>query len=137
MSYLDVPIRRISNINNSYKVIEGNPPYCSRVKVPTLLGNWGYQNLLEKSSLVSYCQVRNQYKYRASLSIYHKVTHTQLQHMSEREGVGIRERTTGGDHLLCLWVLLLPLVLILSLRKLRGFLLYVFPEENICFYCLL
>ena len=28
------------------------------------------------------------------------------------------------------WVLLLPLVLILSLRKLWGFLLYVFPEEN-------
>ena len=27
-------------------------------------------------------------------------------------------------------VLLLPLVLILSLRKLRGFLLYGFPEEN-------
>ena len=31
---------------------------------------------------------------------------------------------------LCLWVLLLLLVLILSLRKLRGFLLYGFPEEN-------
>ena len=45
---------------------------------------------------------------------------------SERE----RERTTVGDHFLCLWVLLLPLVPILSLRKLRGFLLYGFPEEN-------
>ena len=41
-----------------------------------------------------------------------------------------RERTTVGDHLFGLWVLLLPLVLILSLRKLRGFLLYRFPEEN-------
>ena len=41
-----------------------------------------------------------------------------------------RERTTVGDHLLCLWVLLLPLVLILSLRKLWGFLLYGFLEEN-------
>ena len=38
-----------------------------------------------------------------------------------------RERTTVGDHL---WVLLLPLVLILSLRNLCGFLLYAFPEEN-------
>ena len=57
--------------------------------------------------------------------------------MSEREGVGIRERTTGGDHLFCLWVLLLPLVLIPSLRKLRGFLLYGFPEENLCVSCLL
>ena len=31
----------------------------------------------------------------------------------------------------------LLLVLILSLRKLQGFLLYGFPEENICVYCLL
>ena len=37
----------------------------------------------------------------------------------------------------CLWVLLLPLVLILSMRKLQGFLLYGLPEENICVYCLL
>ena len=42
----------------------------------------------------------------------------------------MRERTVVGDHLLYLWVLLLPLVLILSLRKLRGFLLYGFHEEN-------
>ena len=41
-----------------------------------------------------------------------------------------RERTDVGDHLCCLWVLLLPLVLILSLRNLWGFLLYGFPEEN-------
>ena len=31
---------------------------------------------------------------------------------------------------LCFWVLLLLLVLILSLRKLWGFLFYGFPEEN-------
>ena len=42
----------------------------------------------------------------------------------------VRERTTVGDHLFCLWVLLLPLVLILSLRKLQGFILYGFPKEN-------
>ena len=42
-----------------------------------------------------------------------------------------RERENNyGDHLFYLWVLLLPLVLILSLRNLRGFLLYDFPEEN-------
>ena len=41
-----------------------------------------------------------------------------------------RERTVVGDHIFCLWVLLLLLVLILSLRKLRGFLLYGFPKEN-------
>ena len=42
-----------------------------------------------------------------------------------------RERENSyGDHLLCFRVLLLPLVLILSLRKLRGFLLYGFLKEN-------
>ena len=57
--------------------------------------------------------------------------------MSEREValLSVRERTSCGDHILCLRVLLLPLVLILSLRKLRGFLLYGFPEEN--YLCLL
>ena len=44
-----------------------------------------------------------------------------------------REKTIVGDHLFCLWVLLLPLVLILSLRKLQGFLLYGFLEENSLF----
>ena len=42
----------------------------------------------------------------------------------------VRERTTVGDHLLCLWVLLLTVVLILSLSNLWGFLLYGFLEEN-------
>ena len=42
----------------------------------------------------------------------------------------VRERKSFGDYLFYLWVLLLPLVLILSMRKLRGFLLYGFPEEN-------
>ena len=59
--------------------------------------------------------------------------------MSERGEVvsSERERTVVGDHLCCLWVLLLPLVLILSLRKLRGFLLYCFPEENyLCLFSL-
>ena len=66
-----------------------------------------------------------------SLSIYHTHSHS-LGRMSER-GEALsreRERTAVGDHLFRLWVLLLPLVLILSLRKLRGFLLYGFPEEN-------
>ena len=42
----------------------------------------------------------------------------------------MRERTSCGDNLFYFWVLLLPLVLILSLMKLWGFLLYGFPEEN-------
>ena len=53
--------------------------------------------------------------------------------MSEREVVLSSERERErrcGDHLYVFWVLLLPLVLILSLRKLRGFFLYGFPKEN-------
>ena len=49
--------------------------------------------------------------------------------MSEREVVVTRERLLLlGDHLTVFGVLLL--VLILSMRKLRGFLLYGFPKEN-------
>ena len=40
-----------------------------------------------------------------------------------------------GDHLIIFGVLLL--VLILSLRKLQGFLLYGFHEEKLCVHCLL
>ena len=51
--------------------------------------------------------------------------------MSEREEAGIIERDNCcWRSSLCFYVLLLPLVLILSLRNLRGFLLYGFPEEN-------
>ena len=66
-----------------------------------------------------------------SLSIYHTHTHS-LGRMSERGEAlsSVRERTSYGDHLFCFWVLLLPLMLILSLRKLRYFLLYGFSEEN-------
>ena len=56
--------------------------------------------------------------------------------MSEREEAGIRERDYWCREIILLfWVLLL--VLILSLRKLWGFLLYGFLEENICVYFLL
>ena len=46
-----------------------------------------------------------------------------------------KETTAVGRSFLCFWVLLL--VLILSLRKLQGFLLYGFLEENICVHFLL
>ena len=49
--------------------------------------------------------------------------------MSEREVAGTRERLLlSRDHLIVFGVLIL--VLILSLRKLRGFLRYGFPEEK-------
>ena len=71
-----------------------------------------------------------------SLSIYYIKTHS-LGHMSERgEALSSeRERTSCWRSYLCFQVLLLPLVLILSMRKLRIFLLYGFPEEN--YLCLL
>ena len=47
--------------------------------------------------------------------------------MREKELTQVRERSAVGDHL-C--VLRFPLVVILSLRKLQGFPLYGFPEEN-------
>ena len=69
------------------------------------------------------------------LSIYHTQTHS-LGHMSEREEAGFRERDYYYREIILLfWVLLL--VLILSLKKLQGFLLYGFPKENICVNCLL
>ena len=63
--------------------------------------------------------------------MYHTHTHS-LGRMSETgEALSSeRDRTIVGDNLFCLWVLLLPLVLILSLRKLQGFHLYGFPKEN-------
>ena len=59
--------------------------------------------------------------------------------MSEREVVvsSERQREKLWRSSLCFQVLLLLLVLILSLRKLQGFLLYGFPEENLCVHCLL
>ena len=67
-----------------------------------------------------------------SLSIYHTHTHS-LGHMGERGEALSSEREREQlwrSSFLSLGFLLLPLVLILSLRKLRGFLLYGFPEEN-------
>ena len=57
--------------------------------------------------------------------------------MREKKLAQVRERIAIGDHRFCIWVLLLPLVLILSMRNLQGFLLYGFHKENICVYCLL
>ena len=51
--------------------------------------------------------------------------------MREEKLSQVREREQlWRSSFLSLGFLLLPLVLILSLRKLRGFLLYGFPEEN-------
>ena len=68
-----------------------------------------------------------------SLYIYHTHNHL-LGRMSERISCWDKRETAAvGRSSLCFRVLLL--VLILSMRKLQGFLLYGFPEEN--YLCLL
>ena len=63
-----------------------------------------------------------------SLFIYHTHTHS-LERMSERRSYWDKTETAAIRRpSLCFRVL--PLVLILSLRKLQGFILYGFPEEN-------
>ena len=58
--------------------------------------------------------------------------------MSERgEALSVRERETEAMEIILMFLGFSILVLILSLRKLRGFLLYGFPEEKHCVHCLL
>ena len=72
------------------------------------------------------------------LSIYRTLTHTQLQCISEgEEVVGARKKEAIVVEITSYSFGVLLLVLILSLRKLRGFLLYGFPEENIFVHCLM
>ena len=70
-----------------------------------------------------------------SLSIYHTHTHS-LGRVSEREKFLGQERDYCYREIMFMFSGFI-LVLILSLRKLRGFLLYDFPEENLWVYCLL
>ena len=81
-----------------------------------------------------------EYKYKWVSPHFYTQTHTHStrEHEWERRSSLKWERENScGDHLLCLWVLLLPLVLILSLRKLRCFSFIVSPRINVCVYCLL
>ena len=59
-----------------------------------------------------------------SLFITHTLTHWGAWVREKFSQVRERERTSYWRSSLCFWVLLLPLVLILSLRKLWGFFLY-------------
>ena len=84
MSCPDVPIGSFYNVNKSCQVNVGNPPIFQGLKSP----QFQELGLLDSPSDVSpswVCQVRNQYKQRASHSIYHTLTHTQLQRIVEEE----------------------------------------------------
>ena len=72
----------------------------------------------------------NERVYIESEPLYLLHTLTQMGRMSEREVIAKVIEISCWRSSLCFRVLLLLLVLILSLRKLRGFLLYGFPEEN-------
>ena len=121
----DVPIVRIYNVNKPCQVIVGNPPIVQGLKS---LQFWGCQTHLVKSALVGFSQVHNQYKQRDSLSIYHTLTHTQLQHIVEEEkDIGARKKEVTAVERSSYYFGVLLLVLVLSLRKLRGFLHLWFP----------
>ena len=71
-----------------------------------------------------------EYKYRVSLSIYNTRNHS-LGCMSERgESLSVCERETAAVRRSSYCFGVLSFVLIISRRKLQGFLLYGFPEEN-------
>ena len=138
MSYPNVLNGRFNNVNKSCKVIEGNSPYFSRVKVLAVMGPQGYQTLLENSAPVSHCQVENQYKQRVSLSIYHTLTHTQFQHIvEEEEETGARKKEATAVRRSSYYFGVLLLVLILSLRKLQSFLHLWIPQRKNYVHCLL
>ena len=65
-------------------------------------------------------------------SFLHTHSLTQLGRMSDRRSVGTSERDQLSEIIFMFLVFTFAMVLILSLRKLRGFLLYGFPEENLC-----
>ena len=130
----NIPIGRLYNVNKSCQVIVGNPHIDQGLKVPAVSGHQGSQTLLEKSALVGYYQVRNQYKQRAGLSIYHTLTYTHLQHIvDEEQDIGARKKEATAVRRSSYSFGVLLLVLILSLRKLRGFLHLWFPQgKTLC-----
>ena len=113
MSCLDVPIRSFYNVNKSCKFIMGNPPIVQGLKssqfrgtrvvrLTQVPGHQGCQTHLVKSSLVGFSQVENQYKQRDSLSIFHTITHTQLQcKLRKKKFLGLERKRLllSGYHL--------------------------------------
>ena len=57
--------------------------------------------------------------------------------MSEKGSASTSERDQLSEIIFIFLGLFLLLVLILSLRKLQGFLFYGFPEENICLFVII
>ena len=67
-----------------------------------------------------------------NLSIYHTLTHTQLQCIAKEEEVaGARKKEATAVRRSSYYFGILLFVLILSLRKLRGFLHLWFPQGKI------
>ena len=139
MSCPDVPIERIYNVNKSCQVIVGNPPIVKGLKSLQLQGTRVIRISQQRSSLVGFQSCRDQYKWRTGVSIYHNNSSTlkcSTQLRKEKTlGLGKKKITVVRISLTVLGFSIL--VLILSLRKLRGFLFYGFPKEKQCVHCLL
>ena len=124
MSCLYVPIESFYNVNKSCQVIVGNPPIVQGLKSPQFRGIRVIR-LSQRSRPQQVIVKLGISKQRVSLSIYHTLTHTQLQRIvEEEEDIGARkkEATAVGKKK--------SNVLILSLRKLQGFLHLWFPRDK-------
>ena len=142
MSCPNVPIGRIYNVNKSCQVIVGNPPIVYGLKSPQFQGTRVIRISQRGRTQQGFIHVENQYKQRVGLSIYHTLTHTQLQFIVEEEediGASKKEVTAVDRSSYCFGIFYL--VLILSLRKLWGFLHLCFSQgKTLCsfflvFYC--
>ena len=85
MSCHDVSIGTFYNVNKSCQVIMGNPPINQGLKSPQYWGTRVIGLSQRGRPQQGFSHVKNQYKQRAGLSIYHTLTHTQLQHIAEEE----------------------------------------------------
>ena len=138
MSFPDVPIGSFYTVNNSCQVIVGNPPIDQGLKSLQFHGTRVIrisqrsqpQQVIVKSGI----SINRE---RSSLFITHSLTLSCSAQLRKNKLLGLkRKRLLLSRYHLTVFAALL-LVLILSLRKLQGFLHYGFPEENLCVHYLM
>ena len=137
MSCPNVPIRRFNNVNKSSQFIVGNPPIVPRLKSPQF---WGPSIIrLSQRGRPQLGLVKSGISINRELvSLFNThLIHTQVQRIVEEGDTGARQKEVTTVERSPYYFGALLLVLILSLRKLRGFLLYGFSEENICVHFLM
>ena len=135
MSCPDVSIGSFYNVNKSCQVIVGNPPIGQGLKSPQFRGTRVIRLSQRGRPQQGFSHVGISINRELESLFNTQLIHTQVQRIVEEgEDTGDRQEE---DY--CCWEItyyfgvFTVLVLILSLRKLQGFLLYGFPEENIVF----